>query len=285
MTTPRAIAPIAALALAAMLSAPAAAQGSSRTTDSGRDAPPIQDNSFLIEEAYNQERGVVQHISTFDVGDRGQWQYAFTQEWPVRGQRHQFSFTIPVQHAEEGGVSGTGLGDVLINYRLQLASGAASGVAFAPRLSLLLPTGDEGRGRGMGAVGLQGNLPLSVELSRQFVMHFNAGATVVPSARSPLDATATVYGFNVGQSTIWLVRRSFNVMLELAWTSEEGVVAEDAVERESSFVIAPGLRGAIDFASGLQIVPGIAFPIEMQSGSDDVRVLLYLSLEHAFSRR
>ena len=26
---------------------------------------PIQDNSFLIEEAYNQERGVVHHIFSF----------------------------------------------------------------------------------------------------------------------------------------------------------------------------------------------------------------------------
>ena len=36
---------------------------------------PIQDNSFLIEEAYNQEAGVVQHIQTFsrarDGGVRG----------------------------------------------------------------------------------------------------------------------------------------------------------------------------------------------------------------------
>jgi hypothetical protein len=28
-------------------------------------APPIQDNSFLVEEAYNQNFGVVQHISSF----------------------------------------------------------------------------------------------------------------------------------------------------------------------------------------------------------------------------
>ena len=57
----------------------------------------IVDNSFLIEEAYNQERGVVQHISTFSraVGTTN-WVYAFTQEWPVRGQRHQLSYTIPV---------------------------------------------------------------------------------------------------------------------------------------------------------------------------------------------
>ena len=29
--------------------------------------PPIQDNSFLIEEAYNQEKGVIQHIQTYQL--------------------------------------------------------------------------------------------------------------------------------------------------------------------------------------------------------------------------
>jgi hypothetical protein len=273
----------AAVVLAMLAGSQAAAQG--QPPVERRDAPPIQDNSFLIEEAYNQERGVVQHISTFDVAGAGAWLYSFTQEWPVRGQRHQLSFTIPVQRTELPGASRTGLGDFLINYRLQLGSGPESRTALAPRLSLLLPTGDETRGRGAGAVGVQANLPVSVELSPQVVMHFNAGATLIPSAKSPLGAEATTHGFNVGQSTIWLVRRSFNLMLELAWASEEGVVGDDLVERERSFVIAPGMRGAIDFASGLQIVPGVAFPIEMRSGTDDVRVLFYLSLEHPFSRR
>lgn len=45
----------------------------------------IQDNSFLIEEAYNQERGVVQHIQTFQIMKDDSWIYTFTQEWPVPG--------------------------------------------------------------------------------------------------------------------------------------------------------------------------------------------------------
>jgi len=31
-----------------------------------QESEPIEDNSFLIEEAYNQEAGVVQHISNLD---------------------------------------------------------------------------------------------------------------------------------------------------------------------------------------------------------------------------
>src|SRR5215475_14453949 len=67
----------------------------------------IQDNSFLIEEAYNQEFGVVQHISSFTrFWDSKDWVYTFTQEWPVPGDpRHQFSYTLPFQHA--GGFPGS----------------------------------------------------------------------------------------------------------------------------------------------------------------------------------
>src|SRR5690348_18415661 len=59
----------------------------------------IQDNSFLIEEAYNQDRGVVQHISTFQrSGDA--WTYSFTQEWPVGGIRNQLSYSLALIHQD-----------------------------------------------------------------------------------------------------------------------------------------------------------------------------------------
>src|SRR5512144_2099823 len=38
--------------------------------------PPIQDNSFLVEEAYNQDPGVVQTIQTYArVAGTGDWAY------------------------------------------------------------------------------------------------------------------------------------------------------------------------------------------------------------------
>ena len=61
----------------------------------GRMDAQIADNSFLIEEAYNQEPGVVQHINAFSrANGTGNWLYAFTQEWPVFSQMHQFSYTL-----------------------------------------------------------------------------------------------------------------------------------------------------------------------------------------------
>jgi len=90
----------------------------------------IADNSFLIEEAYNQERGVVQHISVWqrDLRSRA-WVFTFTQEWPVATQTHQLSYTIPLQRTARP--SSTGLGDAAVNYRYQLR--AAARVAIAPR--------------------------------------------------------------------------------------------------------------------------------------------------------
>src|SRR5206468_9590048 len=85
--------------------------------------PGIQDNSFLVEEAYNQNFGVVQHISSFTrFWDSKDWNYTFTQEWPVPGDaRHQLSYTLMTLHAGSLPGSGAGIGDVLLNYRYQLA--------------------------------------------------------------------------------------------------------------------------------------------------------------------
>ena len=49
-----------------------------------------------MEEAYNQNFGVVQHISSFTrFWDSKDWIYTFTQEWPVPGdERHQLSYTL-----------------------------------------------------------------------------------------------------------------------------------------------------------------------------------------------
>ena len=60
----------------------------SGTVGVAQEPPPIQDNSFLLEEAYNQEAGVVQHISAFQRMRGGEWIATFTQEWPAPGQTH-----------------------------------------------------------------------------------------------------------------------------------------------------------------------------------------------------
>lgn len=245
--------------------------------------PPIQDNSFLIEEAYNQPAGVVQHISTFSLDRDGKsWAYGFTQEWPLFSQRHQLSYTLPV--VRDGATSGRGVGDVALNYRYQMPTQWEKSLAVAPRVSVLLPTGEVRSGRGTGGTGIQLNLPVSAMISPAFVTHFNAGATYTASAESSAGDRDATTGFNAGQSLIWLAKPNLNFMVELAWNRSEAVLDGGRHERSNSLVLAPGVRGALNFSSGLQVVPGIAVPLGIGTSKGERSLFFYVSFEHAFTK-
>src|SRR5215218_3764450 len=214
----------------------------------------IQDNSFLVEEAYNQEAGVVQHISNY-ARTGGDWAFSFTQEWPLGGIQHQLSYSIPFLNTEG---RGTGIGDLAINYRYQLAGNPQAGVVAAPRLSLLLPTGSEAAGRGRGGAGVQVNAPLTLVLSGAVVTHWNAGATLTPSARNAAGDQATTHGFNL--------------VLESVWYEVREVIGEGRVDRASTWVLNPGMRAAFDFGD-LQVVPGAAYSMGLGSGGDNAEGL------------
>jgi hypothetical protein len=244
-------------------------------------AVQIQDNSFLIEEAYNQESGVVQHLSTFArASDGDAWAYSFTQEWPLGGIRHQLSYTIPVQSSEATGI---GLGDVALNYRYQLVGNPETRALAAPRFSLLLPTGDDELERGTGGLSFQGNLPVTFVLMPRIVTHWNVGATVSPTANNPLGAKATTTSVNLGASVIWLLRPSFNLMVETLWLRTESVVGEGQTAGEEFLLLNPGIRWAFDLKGDLQIVPGVAYTIGLGPEDDDA-LFVYLSFEHPFAR-
>ncbi|HEX9121026.1 MAG TPA: hypothetical protein VF840_10845 [Terriglobales bacterium] len=247
---------------------------------------PIQDNSFLVEEAYNQEAGVVQHISTFTRlwASKG-WAYTFTQEWPVPGRpRHQLSYTAAVTSAGAFPGSGPGAGDSLFNYRYQVLGSGESRVAFAPRATLIAPTGSAGAGRGYGGLGFQVNLPLSVVAGKQFVTHWNLGATLIPNARNAAGARASTTAYNAGQSIVWLAKPRFNVLLETVWTGTEAVITRGQTQRSHTLLVSPGIRWAHNLANGLQIVPGIAVPMGVGPSRGERGVIVYLSFEHPWRR-
>ena len=245
--------------------------------ESAKGPPRIEDNSFLIEEAYNQEAGVVQHIGTFRRSPDASWVSTFTQEWPAPSQRHQLSYTVPVQFARG---DGTGIGDVALNYRYQALGRDEDRLWLAPRLSLLVPTGSTRYGRGAGGPGVQVSLPLSVGVSPLLVTHWNAGATV-SRARGAGGARGTPTSLNAGASAILLVSPNLNLMLEGLYERNETLSDLGGIVVEKRTTIVPGLRGAINLASGMQIVPGIGVPISGRS-RDDRDLFLYFSVEHSF---
>jgi hypothetical protein len=259
---------------------------SSLVRSQSKQAPPIQDNSFLIEEAYNQERGVVQHISTFSrMWNSKDWSYTFTQEWPgPHDWRHQFSYTLIGAHAGAYAGSGVGLGDTAFNYRYQVLGDGDSRLAFAPRVSILLPTGDVARGRGFGARGIQANLPVSLVLHRRLVTHWNAGSTLTPHAQSADHCRATTVGYNLGQSFVFLAHSRVNLVVETVHNRFQTVAGMGTTEWSSTTYVSPGIRWAFNFRSGLQIVPGAAVPVGVGGSGGERGVFLYLSFEHPFER-
>lgn len=254
----------------------------------------IKDNSFLVEEAYNQEAGVVQHITTVtrgvdraDQSDRRSWNLAFTQEWPLGSQDHQFSYTVPYV-VETGNDGNNGPRDVLLNYRYQLSMETDCQPAIAPRLSALLPTGNMDEGFGSDAYGLQFNLPVSKSLTDKVQTHFNAGLTYLPGVRMGLsDETLSpqrdLMGYNLGASVIYAVFPKLHFMLEGVTNWDHGIDSDTGGRTESlSAIISPGIRYAVDTPGGVQLVFGLGIPVGLTRDATDYGVLLYLSIEHDF---
>ncbi|MFN7945955.1 MAG: transporter [Blastocatellia bacterium] len=242
----------------------------------------IADNSFLVEEAYNQEPGVVQHINTLMRDRNRNLYYSLTQEWPVFSQKHQVSYTLPMQRVAGPVNTGRGLGDVALNYRYQLVGNEK--IAVAPRVTLLVPTGSATGETGAGSAGFQFNLPVSVQHSKHFVTHWNAGTTITPNARNVAGDRAGTTGFNLGQSTVWLAKPNFNLLVETVWDSTQTVSGPGAQTREYGLLINPGVRWAHNFRNGLQIVPGIGVPIGVGPSRGERGLFFYLSFEHPFKK-
>jgi hypothetical protein len=244
----------------------------------------IEDNSFFLEEAYNQEFRIVQHINglQYSLNGSNDLSYFFSQEWPVFSQKHQLSYTVGFASLNSGHESG--LNDFMINYRYQL-TGHDDFVTITPRFSLIIPTGNKDKGLGMGVWGYQTNLALSKRVSDAFVSHVNIGATLLPNVEITDTADHTVlqhhYGFNLGASVIWLATEKTNLMLEVVYNSMRQANGMGEMYRFQTALLNPGVRHAFDLKN-LQIVPGISVPITITKNDINAGVFFYLSLEHPF---
>jgi DtxR family Mn-dependent transcriptional regulator len=251
---------------------------------SARRRPPVEpfrilDNSFFIEEGFNQESGVFQNIFGI-VRARGGWEAAFTQEWPVGSERHQLSYTIPF-----GGGGGTGgLGDILVNYRVQVLAEGPGRPAMAPRLSIILPTGDAADGLGYDVVGWQANLPVSKQVGEVY-LHANAGFTLFPRVATGGAEAERVSLFtpHAGGSLIWRARPMLHLLVEALYEAE-AFVASGGAARDHLVTISPGARAGWDVADA-QVVVGVAVPLTLGVPDAGAGVFGYFSYERPFSRR
>jgi hypothetical protein len=239
----------------------------------------ILDNSFLVEEAFNQERGIFQNIFGFQR-DSGLWDVAFTQEWPAPSQQHQLSYTVPFS-----GLAGeTGPGDVMINYRYQALMEDPGHPAFSPRLSVILPTGADGFTG--NALGFQVNLPVSKQRGDVY-WNANAGVTWYPNAKSSPGVSdsgrVSLLTPHVSGSAIYRLRPMFNLMLESVLDFEQVAEPDGTTRRETAFTLSPGARGGWNLGDH-QLILGAAVPITWVESDASAGILLYLSYELPFRR-
>jgi hypothetical protein len=236
----------------------------------------ILDNSFLVEEAFNQEAGVFQNIGTYRW-QRGQWLATFTQEWPLPNQTHQLSFTIPFGRV----LRSTSIGDVFVNYRHQVLEETDHHPAFAPRVSLIVPFASDDSGLGTGVIGWQFNAPFS-KRGGNWYFHWNGGLTFVPADHDTFgdEADALVSPFVAG-SAIWQASSTLNLLVEVVGESFAIWTETGAAERTGLFTISPGFRYAWN-PGNKQVVVGLAVPIVRREALTSGGVFSYFSYELPF---
>jgi len=236
----------------------------------------IRDNLILLEEAYNQEPGVIQHIFVTYLRPKKDiaWSLSFTQEWPVPTETHQLSYTIVTGKDEATGKAY--LDDIMLNYRHQAVLKQCC--AFAPRFSLILPTSTADDASKV--LGIEIGLPFSLEIGRYFAVHVNAGTTLRFSAvKKDCKQRHDIETF-AGIAPVFAPFSFLNFLVEVLHRYR---VRDDI----HTLIISPEMRFALDFDVGsLQIVPALGAPMEVLNEEKQFKagIFLYLSLEHrAFS--
>jgi hypothetical protein len=182
-----------------------------------------------------------------------------------------------------------GIGDILLNYRYQALEEGDLKPAFAPRFSLILPTGSRRRGTGDNVVGYQWNLPFSKKLEPRFAAHANFGLTYLPHVRALLDAGTgqlsprrSLVSYNFGVSGIYALLPRLHLMLEWVGNYDESINDVGRTARAFEPTLAPGLRAAVVNEEKLQVVLGAAVPIGLTRKADNYGAFMYLSIEHDF---
>jgi hypothetical protein len=259
----------------------------------------IRDNAFLVEEAFNQEPGEVQHIFNWvflwDKTQRSRsrdFAFAYTMELPLGTQKHQFSFTTQFLTVLDKPIDGPAtrqgdIGDTFLNYRYQLLDDDEF-LWCAPRFSLILPTADRRFGLGSGQLGYQFNLPIS-RYGEDFDFHFNAGFTFIPNVSIPLGGEQFsdrhhLRGYNLGASAFWKPKTNLHFFVETLGLWNDVIDDQSARDRITQVFVNPGVRYAI-IQDPLEWVIGVSLPVGLTRDSPDIGVFVYMSIEHSFRKK
>jgi hypothetical protein len=209
----------------------------------------LEQNVFLSESGWNRAGGVLQYNSFFG---REATAVEITHEWGDADQRHQWGWTLPL--FSDGGV---GAGDLLLNYRYQLAGGGDRPFALAPRVSAVLPTRTERFGEPVR--GLELAVPLSIAFGERLELHTLGSLRWIEGAGREFAAAQGV--------TVQTSARSAFV-LDAVFTACPG---------SRQLIVRPALQWSVE-AGGVRLNPAVALPL----GADSPEVMFLLGIEHDF---
>ena len=241
----------------------------------------IEDNSFLLEEAFNQEWGVYQFIQKYQTFNKaGTYDYAFENEIPITDKEFQFSYEIPVAQPEKGRPGY--MGDMSLNLRWQPLN--KDGFLLAERFGLIVPTGNAKEDSGNNVYGFEFMQAATLTINEKWMNHWNFGFSVQPNARTNnITKRRTITTATAGSSLIYRMREDFNLMFEALLETAQEVDAAGNKTPATYLTLNPGFRWAWDFEwKETQIVPGVSFPTEVINNTVENGVLVYLSIEPKF---
>lgn len=118
-------------------------------------------------------------------------------------------------------------------------------------------------------------------------IHLNAGATLTPGVEVHLKGggrsdSHLLVDYRLGFSAIYLFRENLNFLAEVFAERLEGVSPLSGSKEEArQMTFSPGVRYAINFKSGAQMVLGLAIPLGLTTETEDYGVFVYLSFESA----
>jgi hypothetical protein len=261
-----------ALAFALLSAGTAHAQGRSQEF-------PLKDNSFFVEEAFNQEPGKVQtRFRFFRVEDDTELRIG--QEWPLGSRRHQLSYTLPFRASEEEELFE--LTDVRLTYSLQAQEEGPGRPAFAPRLTAIFPTAEEEDREGQGNPGIELLLPFSKRVGDLY-LHANLGMAHRFGVEAGLGEEALLFTPFLGGSAVVQVTPGLNLLLETRAEFQEQVTGLGSTDRETKWLLNPGVRFGRQFGDN-QLVAGAAAPLGLAGPLRDVGFFGYISYELRFRR-
>ena len=239
----------------------------------------VVDNSFLLEEAYQQPSGTYQFIQTYQTAFKkgSGYDYGFALEAPITDLVHQFSFSGTRSRSED--VSHGSMSDITINYRYQPYN--RDGKLVTERFGLILPTGRVDQGSGRGVLGFEFMQAATIIFSERWANHWNLGVSLFPRAKfSDTQKRTTLTEVKAGTSWVYFLQDDINLMMELFLETEQTLNEDNEQETEMSVTLSPGIRFGKSYDwKEMEVVPGFGFPVQFAESNTDVGMILYLSFE------